>query len=190
MADDARPSPFARAPIPRPPDAPSPFARPPRPPVSAPARPARARALAAPAAATSAGDGNLALGLVAGLAAAAGGAGLWALVTIATHRLSGLVALAVGLLVGWAVRRAGRGSTAAFSALGAAVALAGCLAGNLLALSVFVTQKTPMTLLQLAARPGLLARLLKASFNPLELLFYAIAMYEGWRFSIVRRSAR
>ena len=31
---------------------------------------------------------------------------------------------------------------------------------------------------------------MKVSFSPIELLFYAIAMYEGYRFSIVRRTTR
>ena len=190
MADDVKPSPFGRPPIPRPTGAPSSFAprqmtaerftaaptTPPRP-VRSPAASAR-------------GGASLARGFVAGVAAAAVGAGLWALVTVATHRLWGLVAVAVGFVVGWSVRWAGRGSTTGFGVLGALIALGGCTLGNLLAMSVFLTQKSTMTLLQVLTHPAVLGRLMKVSFSPIELLFYAIAMYEGYRFSIVRRTAR
>jgi len=191
MADDVKPSPFGRSPIPRPAGAPSPFS--PRrmtaePFTAAPATPPRP--VRSPAAPTARGGASLARGLLAGVAAAALGAGLWALVTVATHRLWGLVAVAVGLLVGWAVRWAGRGSTPGFGVLGALVALGGCTVGNLLAMSVFLTQKSTMTLLQVFTHPAVLGRLMKVSFSPTELLFYAIAMYEGYRFSIVRRTAR
>ena len=190
MADDVKPSPFGRPPIPRPAGAPSSFAprqmtaerftaaptTPPRP-VRSPAASAR-------------GGASLARGFVAGVAAAAVGAGLWALVTVATHRLWGLVAVAVGFVVGWSVRWAGRGSTTGFGVLGALIALGGCTLGNLLAMSVFLTQKSTMTLLQVFTHPAVLGRLMKVSFSPIELLFYAIAMYEGYRFSIVRRTTR
>jgi hypothetical protein len=56
-------------------------------------------------------QGNLFLGILAGIIAAAIGAGVWMGITIATNMHLGLVAIAVGAFVGFAVRIAGNGTS-------------------------------------------------------------------------------
>lgn len=73
---------------------------------------------------------NLALGFLAGLVAAAIGAGVWMAVTVMMNVHVGYVALAVGALVGLAIRVAGNGQNMLFGIMGALLTLAGCLGGK------------------------------------------------------------
>lgn len=195
MADEQRPSPFART-LPTPTEGgPSPFARPPAPrPAMAGvaaggatvARPAPVRPAAKPAAATQGGE-NLPMGLMAGLVAAGVGAGLWAIITVVTGYQIGWMAVGVGFLVGVAVRTAGKGTTTAFGVLGAALALGGCLVGNLLTGCIVLSRELDVSLLALSTRltPDITMELMKAMFSPIDLLFYALAIWQGYKFSIV-----
>ena len=67
---------------------------------------------------------------LAGLAAAFVGAIAWAIVTVTTKYQLGIMAIAVGLLVGLALRLGNGGK--AFGILGACLALFGCVLGNFL----------------------------------------------------------
>jgi len=125
------------------------------------------------------------LALLAGLLASAACAGIWAAVTALTEYQIGWMAVGVGFVVALAVRMAGRGIDRRFGVAGAALALLGCVAGNLLAISYFVAveQAVPYTMVLGALRPAIAIELLSAGFHPMDLLFYGIALYEGYRFS-------
>ena len=128
---------------------------------------------------------NLTMGVLAGAAAAVGGAVIWAVVTVVTSFQIGWMAVGVGFLVGSAVRAAGKGVDKPFGYAGAALAVGGCLLGNLLSICAVIAQQesigitTVLTQLNPAAIPELMA----VTFHPMDLLFYAIAVYEGYRFS-------
>jgi hypothetical protein len=126
---------------------------------------------------------NLPLGVLAGAVASLVGAALWAGITVATGYQIGFMAIGVGFLVGFAVRVAGKGISAPFGVLGAALALVGCLVGNLLAVSAIVAQSEGVPFWSVVAQldPELIQRLMVAFFSPMDLLFYAIAVYEGYR---------
>src|SRR5947209_9298105 len=70
-------------------------------------------------------DQNFGLAVAAGLGAAVLGAILWALFVYVTNMEIGLVAIAVGALVGYSVQKAGRGSDPKFGLLGATCAALG-----------------------------------------------------------------
>jgi len=127
------------------------------------------------------------MGFMAGLVAAAVGAGLWALVTIITGFQIGWMAVGVGFLVGWAVRVAGKGTHMAFGVLGAALALGGCALGNLLAVVVMAARdfEVPLQAVFTRLTPDVVWSLTETTFKPIHVLFYGIALYEGYRFSIV-----
>jgi len=192
MADEQRPSPFGRTLSPPTEGGPSPFARPPGPrPAGASggvavASPAPARPVATRAARPS-GAQNLPMGLLAGLVAAAVGAALWAGVTVLTGYQIGWMAVGVGALVGVAVRAAGKGTTVAFGILGAVLALGGCLAGNLLTGAVVLSRHWDISLTAFFARltPDVTVKLMTVMFSPMDLLFYALAIWQGYKFSIV-----
>jgi hypothetical protein len=142
-----------------------------------------------PAKAASASTDNLPMGFLAGLVAAGFGAAAWAGVTLATGYQIGWMAVGVGCLVGWAVRAGGKGTHATFGLLGALLALGGCAAGNLLAVIIMAARHFDVALLDVFSRltPETMLGLMQASFKPIDLLFYGIALYEGWKFSIVAR---
>ncbi|HKC15927.1 MAG TPA: hypothetical protein VKC11_04395 [Steroidobacteraceae bacterium] len=132
---------------------------------------------------------NLTLAVLAGLAAAIAGAVIWAVITVSTKYQIGFMAIGVGFLVGWTVRSAGKGGAMSFSLIGGALALFGCLLGNLLSACGFLAAEQGMPLMTIVVRalsnPSLAVELLRATFNPMDLLFYAIAVYEG--FTLARR---
>ena len=130
---------------------------------------------------------SLPAALVAGSVAAAAGAMVWAAVTVFTGMQIGWMAVGVGFLVGFAVRRFGKGSDATFQVLGAALSLAGCLAGNLLAVCAFASRQQDLPLMGVLAglTPGLAIQLIVETFSGMDLLFYGIAVYEGYSFSRV-----
>lgn len=136
-------------------------------------------------------DSNFPLAVVVGAVAAVAGAGLWALVTVVTGYQLGLMAIAVGVLVGLAIRHTGRGSSVAFSLVGAGFALAGCVLGNVLTIVGFVSQQGAQPFFSVLSRleVSVVPSMLVETFNPMDLLFYAIAVYEGYKLSINRSAA-
>lgn len=128
---------------------------------------------------------NLPGGILAGFLAALAGGAVWAGVTVATGYQIGWMAVGVGFLVGLAVRGVGKGVDRTYGFVGAGLALFGCLMGNLLSVSYFVAAAENMALLEVLSRldPIIAASLLAATFSPIDLLFYGIAIYQGFRLS-------
>ena len=169
----------------------SPFSRPPAPPkvFSRPTPAVRTVVARKPAGPMVAAE-NLPLGFMAGLIAAGIGAGLWALITIVVGFQIGWMAVGVGFLVGWAVRVAGKGRHSAFGIMGALLALGGCAVGNLLAIIMIAARQYNLAPLAVVGRltPDVVIGLMQASFRPMHVIFYFVAIFEGYRFSIVRRA--
>jgi hypothetical protein len=126
------------------------------------------------------------LAVAAGLGAAVGGAIIWAIFCVLTKMELGLVAVAIGYGVGQAIRATGKGIDQKFAILGAACALFGCLLGNFLTAIALFAQARGFSFLPVLGSFdfGLYERLMTVFFQPMDLLFYAIAVYEGYRFSI------
>ena len=190
MADQDRPKPFART-LPAPVEGgPSPFARPPGSALTAPKfSVAPAPRAAQPAAAR--GGESLAMAFVAGLLAAGVGAALWAGVTLLTNFQIGWMAIGVGALVGVAVRKYGKGTTSTFGVVGAVLALGGCLSGNFLTGAVVLARHWDVSLATVFTRltPDVAVRLMTVMFSPIDLLFYALAIWQGYKFSIMSSTA-
>jgi hypothetical protein len=130
---------------------------------------------------------NFSIALVGGLTAAVVGAILWAVITVATNYQIGWMAVGVGFLVGGAVRTLGRGIDKSFGYLGAAMSVFGCVLGNLLSICAVVASQeglSPVAVVaHIGSHPAVIPAALLATFHPMDLLFYAIAVYEGYRFS-------
>lgn len=128
---------------------------------------------------------NLALGALAGAGAAVVGAGGWALVTVLTNYQLGIMAVAIGCAVGMAVRKFGQGIDKPFGIIGAIEALLGCLAGNLLTVCAVISKEQAIPLIDVLSRltPDLVVTLMCRTFNGMDLVFYGIAVYEGYKFS-------
>jgi len=133
--------------------------------------------------------GNLPLAIVCGIVAAIVGAVIWAVVTVATEYQLGLMAIAIGFLVGFAVRL-GKGATPIFGLVGAMLSLFGCLLGNFLAMVGFAAKGehagvfATLSSIDYAKVPALMV----STFSAMDLVFYGIAVYEGYKFSFYRPS--
>lgn len=129
---------------------------------------------------------RLLFGSVAGAIAGAIGAIIWAVVTVVTSFQIGWLAVGIGCLVGAAVRWAGRGTTQTFGIVGAGLALVSVVAGNFLSILGLLAGEFEVSYLEMAARFDYSQSLavMAATFSPIDLLFYGIAVWEGYRFSI------
>jgi len=128
---------------------------------------------------------NLALAIAMGTLAAAVGAGLWALATVLTGYQIGFMAIGVGILVGLTVRQFGKGIDKSFGFIGAGLAFAGCVAGNVLAICGLVSIEEGVSFLSILGRldMGVTWQLMVATFSPIDVLFYGLAIWEGYKFS-------
>lgn len=133
---------------------------------------------------------NLSMGILGGAAAAAIGAILWGVITYVTAFQIGWMAVGVGCLVGFAVRKMGQGIDTSFGVAGAILALAGCVMGNLFASCIAISQQANIGLGVVLGRLDIpiIIEIMSQTFTPIDLLFYAIAVYEGYRFSFKRMS--
>jgi hypothetical protein len=134
---------------------------------------------------------NLPLALLAGSVAATLSAAAWAGITAATGYQIGFMAIGVGVAVGLAVRAAGRGLDVSYRVIASLLALAGCAGGNLLVACVYFAQAHQVGISRVfeVLDLELSLFLMQATFTPMDLLFYAIAIWEAWRLSVVARHA-
>lgn len=130
---------------------------------------------------------NFVLAVPAGLLAAIVGAAIWGGVVYVTQYQVGLIAVAVGALVGFAVRVAGRGVDMKFGILGAACAALGWLLGTIAVDVAMVAQVTNAPVMEVVSRLNVenVVELLSATSDVMDLLFLAIAVYEGYRFAFM-----
>jgi hypothetical protein len=129
------------------------------------------------------------LGGFAGLAAAMIGAIVWAIVTVTTNYQIGWMALGVGALVGFALRIGNGGK--AFGVLAGLLALFGCVLGNYFSLIAFASAKEHVGFFTMLnnADSAKVTSALWDDFWSASILFYAIAVYEAYKFSVFRSSS-
>jgi len=128
---------------------------------------------------------NFNLAVIAGIAATLIGAIAWAVITVATEYQIGFMAVGVGLIVGFTIREAGKGIDKKFGLLGASLALLGCLLGNFLSMVGFISAYVEMSYFEtlISMDYSLLPELFAESFNVIDILFYGIALSEGYKFA-------
>ena len=119
----------------------------------------------------------------AGCVAGAIGAAVWAVIAIFTQHEIGWIAIGVGFLVAFAVRVAGRGLEVRYAAIGGALALSAVVAGKILALCGLLAKQegisfwTVISNFPFSELPGIM----RETFEPMDLLFYALAVWMGWK---------
>ncbi len=131
-------------------------------------------------------DQNLLLGIAAGTLAAFIMAGFWALMAVVTMLKSGFIAVAVGFVVGMAVRYAGKGQNIIFRFVGAVLALGGVVVGNMLVILILEAQISGMSIPDYFATTTIanLYYQIGREMVAYDALFYSFAVYEGFRFSV------
>ncbi len=128
---------------------------------------------------------NLPMALISGLVAAHIGAIIWALITWQTEYQIGFMAVGVGFLTGFAVQFFGKGIDKIYGVIGAVMSLLGCIMGNLFTIVIFasIEMKTSFFTILFGLEFSMIIDILKETFQGMDLLFYGIAIYEGYKFS-------
>jgi hypothetical protein len=132
---------------------------------------------------------KLLVGITAGIVAAMIGAVIWALITFWTRYQIGWMAIGVGGLVGWAMRFIGKGSTIKFGIIGALLALLGCLTGNLLVTCFQAAREYHVSIFRVFSilNMTVISDIFTETFKALDVLFYGLAIYAGFRFSFEKK---
>lgn len=128
---------------------------------------------------------NLRIGIIAAVFAGMIGAALWTIVTVATAYQISFMAIAVGALVGFAMQKAGRGIEAKYAIWGAALTALSCVFGAFCSVAGYVATAEGLDFFTalFSIEYSRLPELLLQTTNHWDLIFYAIAIYEGFRFS-------
>jgi len=138
-------------------------------------------------------NGKIVLGTLGAVIGAVIGAIAWAAITAATNFQIGYMAVGVGFLAGFGMRALSGGLVRSEGIIAGAVALLGCVLGNLLTGVVVIAQHEhyPMWAVALAVftHAGFAGDILSNGFNVMDLLFYAIAVYAGYRTALKPHAA-
>ena len=128
---------------------------------------------------------NLSAAIICGLIVGILCSLLWGLITVATEVQIGLVAVGIGAAVGMTIRFVGRGIDQIFGVWGAIIAGISVFLGNIFSILGFVSKYQDINFFDtiLYFDYSLLPNIFGESFNFMDLVFYGIAIYEGFRFS-------
>jgi hypothetical protein len=132
---------------------------------------------------------SLGKAVLGGLIGSLAGAILWAIITALTKYQIGYMAIAVGFLTGFMVKKLGQGFEQRFAYIGAIWSLIGCFLGNILAVLIMVSNQEIIPFMELLPllNIDIIVGIVKDTFSPMDLLFYGIAVYEGYRFSLMTK---
>jgi hypothetical protein len=127
---------------------------------------------------------NLFLSILAGFGAAILAAIIWAVLTVSFQYQIGFMAVGIGFAVGFAVRL-GKGIDKIYGILGAVLSLFGCLLGNFFALLGFIAKQENINVVETLSKINYskVPDLMISTFSAMDLVFYGIAVYEGYKFS-------
>lgn len=131
---------------------------------------------------------NLPLGIIGGGVAGLLSAAAWAAVTYFTEYQIGWLAIGVGFLVGLGVRTLGKGFDRIYGVVGALIALVSVVLGNFLANLGFLAKYFEVSYLDMLLNFDytMSFELMKETFSVMDILFYALAVYTGFRYSLRR----
>jgi hypothetical protein len=131
---------------------------------------------------------DLAVPIAAGAAAALAGAIAWALFTQVTGWKIGFLALGIGALVGTAMNRTLRRPDATLGVVGAVLALAGCVLGDLFIVDWELSKISTASFFDYLQAPDRSFTLLMKVMTPMDYLFWGLSAYAGFRYSQRPRS--
>lgn len=125
-------------------------------------------------------------GLSIGLLAAV----FWGIITVITGFQIGFMAIGVGAAVGITVRFFGKGVDKTFGLLGRGISILSVALGNYLSILGFLSSELGISLWEASGSfgPTFIIELLVDSFSYVDILFYGIAVYEGYQFAFRRVS--
>ena len=127
------------------------------------------------------------MAVIAGTAAMLIGAAVWAAVSYFTNYQIGWMCIGIGFLIGWSIRKFGHGNSMAYGLLGGGLALVAVVLGNLLFYSGVIAAQEGMSFVEvlflMLISPVSTLEIFAEAFEFIDLLFYALAVYTGFRYS-------
>lgn len=137
-------------------------------------------------------DQNFSRALFFGMVAGILGAVLWALISVFIQLQFGFMAIGVGALTGFTIRYFGKGISINYSILGSLISLFGCLLGNFLMVVAFASREMDLSFFELFNHVPLrnIPQIMWSTAQPMDFVFYAITVYEGFRFSTIKFTER
>lgn len=113
------------------------------------------------------------------------GALLWAAITVATGYQIGYMAIAIGAGVGISMRVFGKGMDQIFGISGAIIAIVSCLLGNFFSIVGYNANAEGVGYFEALGMidVSLIIPAMTETFSGMDLFFYAIAGYEGYKFA-------
>jgi len=109
----------------------------------------------------------------------------WAAITVATNMKIGIVAIAIGAAVGLGMRYFGKGIDPIFGICGAIIAIISCVFGDVLSIIGFLANSEQLGYFEtlFLFDYSQTFSIMSEIASPMDLVFYAIAAYEGYKFS-------
>lgn len=128
---------------------------------------------------------NLPVAIGVGVLVGLIGAGLWAAITVATGYQIGYMAIAIGAGVGISMRMFGKGMDQIFGISGGIIAILSCLVGNFFSIVGSIANYESLGYLETfnLIDSSQIIPLMSETFSGIDLFFYAIAGYEGYKFA-------
>jgi len=128
---------------------------------------------------------NLPRAIIFGIVAAISGAIVWAIITLATDYMIGYMALAIVALVGFSIRISGKGIDRIFGIWGGALAFLGVFLGYFFTIIAYFANEVDISFYDafINIDYGLMPEIFSEILGPIDLLFFGIAIYEGYKFS-------
>lgn len=114
---------------------------------------------------------------------------IWAIITVATKYQISYMAMGVGVAVGFTIQKFGKGLTPVYGILGAGLALIACFFGNIISYTCFIAdQYESYSYLEAISNLNwdISMSIAIETFQPMDVLFYGLAIYTGYMFSIKR----
>ena len=124
-------------------------------------------------------------GIISGLIVGLIGAILWGLITVVTRFQIGYMAVAIGAGVGLTIRKTGNGIDPIFGYCGAVISLLSVLLGNFLSVVGFIANAQGLGYIEVLTRfnYSYLPEVMGETFSFIDILFYGLAVFEGYKFS-------
>ncbi|MEO9849492.1 MAG: toxin-antitoxin system YwqK family antitoxin [Reichenbachiella sp.] len=110
---------------------------------------------------------------------------LWAVFTVSTQYQIVYMAIGVGYLVGRGIRFFGAGIDPIFGFIGSFFAFLGCALGNLFSQVGFIAEAEYLGFIEtlMLLDGDTIQAIYMESFNPMDILFYAMATFAGYKFA-------
>ena len=131
------------------------------------------------------GEQNLSMAVAAGLVVTIAAAVVWAAISALTQYQIGFMAIGVGFVTGYAIRVVGKGFDQIFGIAGAVLSLFGCVLGNLLTAVYWISTEFEAGYFYVlfGLDMSLVTDIMVETFSPMDVVFYAIAIYFGYKYS-------